>query len=206
MPSVTQVPPREPDSALLNGSPARRRRRQLLFAVAFTVALVASGAGLFVARYQPLCSPATCAGAGGAWGSTVHQTGDSAARVVFRSGAEFSLGFTLSSQGPLGVTVTEIGRQLSGPSMRVVAVRIASSTVRTFPPRGRPFHPFSLTRADPTDVVVTLRLEGCMASGTSILLGSMPMSYRVLGIAHHAWVPLPVSLTVVAARGATCSP
>ena len=103
------------------------------------------------------------------------------------------------------MTITRIG---SAPSefdhFPVVRVRTRNEAEN----RGlQAFRPFSLAGSyqELVDAYVTVRMRGCFEEGTSVTLGDAPVTYRVLGITHHATVYPLASLEVVGAHGVHCT-
>jgi hypothetical protein len=125
-------------------------------------------------------------------------------RVTFASDRTFSFWFTITNDGPLGVTITRIGAvpdrfdQLPVESVRFQPADQAKETTST------PFHPMSLGSHQAINVLVTIRMRGCMEGHSSTVLGQVPVTYRALSFTKHRWLPLPESIEVGGAPGTTC--
>ena len=205
-------PPREPGPwPPLTG---RARRRWVPVGLIAVLALLLLGFGLFLANYDPLCHE-VCTGVSGVHGSTVTRLGEFVAPngetfTAYRSqhvpGRKFSFWVTLSNQGPWGVTIIGVGsRALRFDPLAVERVQIQPETGN---PHLRAFRPFSLAPHDRefVDVLVTMRMRGCLGEGSQTTIGSVPVTFRVLGITRHTTVFLPDSITLVGRRGVHCSP
>jgi hypothetical protein len=176
------------------------------------VAILLTSAVAFLANYDPLCHQ-QCGGISGVSGPTVQllgnftsPTGDdfSAWRVMHSPGQEFSFWLTLSNEGPVGITVTRVG---DAPQQfdRFSVVRVQTQPESGQPPL-RDFRPFSLKPSsnEVMDVLVTMRMQSCVEGGTSYQFGSIPVTYRVLGITRRTTVFLRSSIAVTGAPGTTC--
>jgi len=125
-------------------------------------------------------------------------------RVRHERGGRFRVLFTLSNEGPMGVTITRIG---PGPETEEWGLPFVSMTTAPIGGRERPFRPFSLAGRGKhfVDVRVTVQMKGCLSPDTSTSLRAVPITYRVLGFTRHTTVYLPESIEVVGSPGETCS-
>jgi hypothetical protein len=202
-------PPRDPGPF----PPTRRpsRRRWIAWGALFgAVAILATAMGLFLTNYDPLCHQ-DCTGFGGASGPTVRRLGDftapsgesfTAYRAQHVPGKELRIVFTLSNEGPFGITITHVG---FGPGY---LHWLSMERVQTRPESGNqslsPFRPFSLSAREYVDVFVTLRMTGCLGQSTQTQIGSIPVTFRVLGFTRHTTVSLPESIVVAGRRDVQC--
>jgi len=209
------APPTAPTLRVAEPPPPGRRHWVLALVLVLVVALLAGGvaAGVYVVRYQPLCTTFSCSGVSGVHGPTVRSNrsttdpeGESftAAVVTHQVGRTFTYEFTLTNQGRHPVTVTAIG---AGPGSWY---RLWSPVQVTMAPDigngpARPFRPFVLSARNPMDISVTDEMRGCITANSSSGFGSIPITYRYLGFTHHTRLLLPFSISVVGARGENCS-
>jgi uncharacterized protein YaiE (UPF0345 family) len=174
------------------------------------MAILLCGAGLFVARYQPLAPGSTGVGAdpGGRNVTTSDPAGGqngTVSRVTYDNGTIITFGFSLSNNGPVGVTVTGIYRS-SPPSaepLKVIAVYVAHRPgvigairdLRQF----EPFHSFALPGGAERLILVQARMVNCtdVPAGIAATYTQAPVSFRVLGVPRSTWVALPLPVEVL---------
>jgi hypothetical protein len=124
-------------------------------------------------------------------------------RVPFRPGGTFSVWFSLILDRGPGITITHIGwPPRAGDSLPIARVQVQPwGTLGTSPRTLTPFRPFSLGPGVEVDVLATIRMRGCEPAHSSLGFGSMPVTYRFLGITQHTTVFLPESIEVVGPTG-----
>ena len=206
------APPTALNLRVAEPTPPRRHWIRVLI-LTLVLALAAGGiaAGLSIARYQPLCTTFRCGGISDVRGPTVTANRDATdpagegfteAFVTHRPGSTFTYEFTLTNQGGHPVTVTAIGdRDPHAPW---------SITRMTMVPDGRngpvkPFRPFVLAPRNPVDISITNLMRGCVPMHSTTFFGSIPITYRYLGFAHHTTLLLPFLINVEGARAENCS-
>jgi hypothetical protein len=162
----------------------------------------------FISNYDPICH-ATCTGVGGVIGNTVTNLGSytspqgedfTAYRVDYVAGGGFSYWFTLSNQGPFGITIIGIGGDTPSDVTRIERVQVQSNG--TDHPVA--FHAFSLAPDEFVNVLVTVRMAGCLEERSATTVGSVPVSFRILGIARSTTVYLPEAVEVTGRPGERC--
>ena len=210
--SATHAPPEAPAS-VPTASPPKRRRRWLLVAGAAVAVGLICGVGTFWSNYDPLC--ADCGGVGGVLGPNVQRLGDftsprgdgfSAYRVTHVPGQTFSFWFTITNDGPVGVTITRIGTAPTPfEALSFVSVRISNQEGGTAPDRTRSFAPFSLPGRGAVDLLATVRMEGCYGQGAATGLAGIPVSFRLFGVTRHTTVYPDESIEVVGRAAEHCS-
>ena len=209
MPSKLDSPPIQPGE---HPNVVVRPRRRSWVAVGAVLVLLGAAVS-FLANYDPLCH-SDCTGVGGVRGTTVAALGEftspqgtrfSAYRVQHAPGKDFSCWFTLSNSGPVGVTITRVGAEYgsSGP-IRIERVQI-DPTPGTGDGPLTTFRPFSLNPDEFIDVLVTIRMQGCLREGASTTLGSVLVSFRVLGVPRATTVYLPEVMEVKGGNDPGCS-
>ncbi len=203
--TIGEAPP-EPPGIL--SKPSRSRWRRWVFGgLAVLMATLLIAAVVFVSTYDPICHGTSgCTGIGGANGPTMKNLGQftsptgenfSAFSLDHHPGDTFRLFFTLSDQGPFGITITRIGWTNPTYSPYFSVARVGANRERgtaTFPP----FHPFSLSGhgGEYIDVAVTVRLRGCLVDGGGTSISDIPITYRFLGFTHHTTVYLPETIQI----------
>jgi hypothetical protein len=178
--------------------------------------VIVAGAVWFWASYDPLCHE-PCGGVSGVHGPGVARLGSitspqgesfNAYRLELRQGQEFSFWVTLSNKGPFDVTVARIGvAQAEFQNLPVVRVQMESpaNALGASPAALVPFRPFSLgSHEQSPSIYVTMQLAQCFDEGTSTTIGSIPVSYRFLGLTHHTTVFLYSSIEVTGTPGTSC--
>jgi hypothetical protein len=195
------------------GLTARRRRRWPKVVIVLAVILVAA-AGAFLLRYQPLAQGSS-EGVGGTGTRLVPSPGSISSdqpvyRVAYRDGKTGKLGLSIRNDGPLGVTVTEVGREGWAPGGLVRY----DGTFLTRDVRGLdlqpqnlvPFRPFSLGPGEELPVVIRFRYSNCGGSsaGTAETIVAVSVGFRVLGLTHHASVPLRTGVEVPSPPDSAC--
>jgi hypothetical protein len=184
-------------------------------AVPFAVVVAVLATLVWASTYDPICHQA-CGGLAAIRGKGVTELGSFtspegehfiAVQVTFRPGGEFGYWFSLFNEGSFGVTITNVG----GPPNRFDPIPVTRVAIQTAPGGGSgsataPFHPFSLAphSSQEADVFVTHQMRGCIEEGGALEFGSIPITYRFLGITQHTTVSLPESFSVVGETGSTC--
>lgn len=200
-------PPTVPHASAAHLDGRRRRWPWVAFAV---ILILLGAAASFVVNYDPLCS-GPCTGVGGVHGGTVTSLGSftspqgdsfTAARVSHAPGEEFSYWFTLSTQGPVGVTIASIGGE--DPTFSTYAIDRVQMKPLVGDARTSAFHPFFLAPKQYVDILVTARMRGCMEEGNATGIGSIPVGYRVFGISRSTIVYLPESIELTGKAGVVC--
>jgi hypothetical protein len=154
-----------------------------------------SGIVLFAVRYQPLTAANFASG-------PVTSSGANVVRVGYASGGTFSFGFLVVNDGQLPVKVQ--GIQITGQNQLLVPVRLETAAKRyagslsEFDPSLEKFLPFTLAGGDRRWIVVRTRFGNCgrFAAGASETYTRFKVTYSVLGLTKHAWVPLPKDIAV----------
>jgi hypothetical protein len=173
--------------------------------LAYLVVLAAvAGIVLFALRYQPLSAANFASG-------SVAQSDSKMVRVGYENGGTFSFGFLVVNDGPLPVKVQSI--QITGQSELLVTVgletapkRDAGSLAQGDPSLDK-FLPFTLAGSDRRWIVVRTRFGNCgrFAAGALETYTRFKVTYSVLGLTKHAWVPLPKDIGVDSPPDFACS-
>ena len=167
------------------------------WAVFTYLAVVAAVAGivLFAVRYQPLSAANFASG-------PVTSSGPNMVRLGYANGGTFSFGFLIVNDGQLPVKVQ--GIQITGQNQLLVPVRLETAAKRyagslsESDPSLEKFLPFTLAGDDRRWIVVRSHFGNCgrFAAGTSETYTRFKVTYTVLGLTKHAWVPLPKDIGV----------
>jgi hypothetical protein len=176
--------------------PAERWTARAWALLAYLVVLAAvAGIVLFALRYQPLSAANFASG-------PVTSSGANVVRVGYADGGTFSFGFLVVNDGPLPVKIQRI--QVTGQDELLVTVgletaakRDAGSLVQGDPSLDK-FLPFTLAGSDRRWIVVRTRFGNCgrFAAGALETYTRFKVTYSVLGLTKHAWVPLPKDIGV----------
>jgi hypothetical protein len=123
-------------------------------------------------------------------------------KVPYVDGKKFTYAFTLANDGPLGVTILEIGEP-GGYPLRQDAVKIKDGYGPYETEPARPFAPFSLGSHDGRFVIVENTFTGCVLKGRGNTAGmnGIGVSFRFMGVTRHAVLPLPYSLKIYGHKG-----
>ena len=171
--------------------PAQRWTARLRALLAYLVVLAAvAGIVLFALRYQPLplrTSPP----------ESVAQSDSKMVRVGYENGGTFSFGFLVVNDGPLPVKVQSI--QITGQSELLVTVgletapkRDAGSLAQGDPsPRQVPSFHLGRERSPVDRGSDALRELRSLRGRRPRDVQRFKVTYSVLGLTKHAWVPLP---------------
>jgi hypothetical protein len=187
---------RKSPGAVMVYDPAVRWRARAWALVAYLAVLAAvAGIVVFALRYQPLSAANFASG-------QVTQSDANVVRVGYTSGGTFSFGFLVVNDGPLPVKIQRI--QLTGQSQLLVPVRLETAAKRYAGSLGEAdpslerFLPFTLAGGDRRWMVVRTRFGNCgrFAAGASQTYTQFQVTYSVLGLTKHAWVPLPKDIRV----------
>jgi hypothetical protein len=126
-------------------------------------------------------------------------------RLYYQDGATVQVGFTLSNDGGLPVTIRRVGgNDVTRGPLRQVSVEIgtnASGTIYTFE-RKAPFRPFELAAGESRVVAITYRLErGCPLGRNDTTYnektyGKVAVEFGAFGLHRRVQLPLPVTLNV----------
>ena len=191
----------------ISTEPARNRRWGVVVVGALTVVLLAWA--WLVWGTHPICG-SECGGVGGVVGSSATRLGRftspsgedfTAYRVRHAPGRALSFWLTLTNTGLVDTTVTAIGRDDTWPLTSRIET---SSTEGTAGRNLDEFQPFSLPADGHMNVLVTVRMQGCMAADASLSIGVLPVDYRILGVTRSTTVTLPQSIEVVGRPGNQC--
>jgi len=213
--SIAEAPPKGIEPGGVWSVPSARPFLWIFTASALVLAGLVTAAIIFLTNYDPLCH-GPCTGSGGVQGISGVKVEDlghftsptgfnfSAVRVSAQEGGRFRFLFTLSNQGPIGVTITQIG---PGPETEERGLPYVNVTMAAIGGPEQPFRPFWLggRGREFVDIWVTVRMKGCVAPDTSMGVSSVPIAYRVLGFTRHTNVYLPETVDVVGAAGETCT-
>ena len=158
---------------------------------------------LFAVRYQPLTAANLVSG-------PVASSGTNTVRVGYEDGGTFSFGFLIVNEGQLPVKVQRI--QMSGQNQLLVPVRLETAAKRDAGSLGEgdpsleKFLPFTLAGADRRWIVVRTRFGNCdrFAAGAVETYTRFQVTYSVLGLTKHAWVPLPSGVRVDSPPDVAC--
>ena len=202
MQTDVRLPPRDPELAPTSAPPRRWRRRVVVTVLVLFAGALAFG-GLFLSNYDPICQE-QCTGVSGVVGPGVTDLGDMASpkgesfeayRVDRIPGRKFSFWFTLSNEDHIPVTVTHIGDPPHpwGPYV-VASVRTQSMGKGTTEQGLAVFHPFVLGHSDFVNVLVTMQVRTCNPGQGPMWVGSVPVTFTVLGVTRHATVYPPTSI------------
>ena len=212
MQTEVRVPPHEPEFAPTS-APPRRWPRRVVAIVLILAALVLVTGVVFVANYDPVCG--NCGGIGGVHGpgvkdlgyySSPHGESFNAYGVDLVPGKEFSFWFTLTNPDHVPVTITHIGATPQPyDTYRVTRVQIQDAN-RANPPLTA-FRPFELSGPykDFMNVLVTMQMRRCMSSGGSTQFGSIPVTFKVMGIPRHTDVYLMSTIRLEGQKGVPCN-
>jgi hypothetical protein len=120
-------------------------------------------------------------------------------------GSTFRYDVTISNDGSLPVTITEIGTPEGGDiSRRVIAVAYDHYPGGT--PRATvPFSPFRLEPGSDAFIEMEVRLsdDTCLDRGGYYLWDSEPVTYKILGITRHSDVGTGTEIRVKSTEGPT---
>src|SRR5262245_53985708 len=160
-------------------------------AVLATVAAIV----LFAIRYQPL-SAANCA----SW--PVARSDQNMVRVAYENGGTFSFGFLIVNEGQLPVRIQKI--QVTGQNELLVPVRVETAAKRYAGSLGEGdaslerFLPFTLAGTDRRWIVIRARFGNCgrFAAGSFETYTRFQVTFTVLGLTKHVWIPLPKDIGV----------
>ena len=164
---------------------------------------VVAGIVLFALRYQPL-SAANFAS------DPVPQSDSKMVRVGYENGGTFSFGFLVVNDGPLPIKIQRI--QVTGQNDLLVTAgiemapkRYAGSLAQGDPSLDK-FLPFTLAGGERRWIAVRARFGNCgrFAAGASQTYTRFNVTYTVLGLTKHAWVPLPKDVGVDAPADSAC--
>ena len=158
---------------------------------------------LFAVRYQPLTAANLVSG-------PVASSGTNTVRVGYEDGGMFSFGFLIVNEGQLPVKIQRI--QMSGQNQLLVPVRLETAAKRDAGSLGEgdpsleKFLPFTLAGADRRWIVVRTRFGNCdrFAAGAVETYTRFQVTYSVLGLTKHAWVPLPSGVRVDSPPDVAC--
>ena len=158
---------------------------------------------LFAVRYQPLTAANLVSG-------PVASSGTNTVRVGYEDGGMFSFGFLIVNEGQLPVKIQRI--QMSGQNQLLVPVRLETAAKRDAgrlgegDPSLEKFLPFTLAGADRRWIVVRTRFGNCdrFAAGAVETYTRFQVTYSVLGLTKHAWVPLPSGVRVESPPDVAC--
>ena len=158
---------------------------------------------LFAVRYQPLTAANLVSG-------PVASSGTNTVRVGYEDGGTFSFGFLIVNEGQLPVKIQRI--QMSGQNQLLVPVRLETAAKRDAgrlgegDPSLEKFLPFTLAGADRRWIVVRTRFGNCdrFAAGAVETYTRFQVTYSVLGLTKHAWVPLPSGVRVDSPPDVAC--
>ena len=187
---------RKSPGAVMAYDPVVRWKARAWALVTYLAVLAAvSGIVLFAVRYQPLSAANFASG-------PVTSSGANVVRVGYVNGGTFSFGFLLVNDGPLPVKIQSI--RVTGQNDLLVTVgletaakRYAGSLAQGDPSLDK-FLPFTLAGDDRRWIVVRTRFGNCgrFSAGTSETYTRFKVTYTVLGLTKHAWVPLPKDIAV----------
>lgn len=187
---------RKSPSAVATYDPVVRWKARAWGLVAYLAVLAAVAAiVLFAVRYQPLSAANLASG-------PVARSDPNMVRVGYTGGGTFSFGFLIVNDGRFPVKIQRI--QLTGQSQLLVPVRVETAAKRDAGSLGESdpslekFIPFTLAGADRRWIVVRTRFGNCdrFAAGTVQTYTRFRVTYSVLGLTKHAWVPLPKNIGV----------
>ena len=187
---------RKSSGTVMAYDPVVRWRARAWALVAYLAVLgVVSAIVLFAVRYQPLSAANFASG-------PVTSSGPNMVQVGYANGGTFSFGFLIVNEGQLPVEIQEI--QITGQSQLLVPVRLETASKRYAGSLGEGdpsldrFLPFTLVGGDRRWIVVRTRFANCdrFAAGASETYTRFKVTYRVLGLTKHAWVPLPKDIGV----------
>lgn len=131
-------------------------------------------------------------------------------RIPFHNGAVVTYGFSLRNDGPLAVTVTGVTEPSPGDVLRVLAIWVSRSDqagASRDPADYSLFRTVSIGRGHERFFLLRAQFVHCekVEPSTRIRYEVVPVTYRVLGIAHHAWVPLRLPIQVDGVQNACAS-
>ena len=187
---------RKSPGAVMAYDPVVRWKARAWALVAYLAVLAAvSGIVLFAVRYQPLSAANFASG-------PVTSSGPNMVRVGYANGGTFSFGFLIVNEGQLPVKIQ--GIQITGQSQLLVPVRLETAAKRytgslsELDPSLEKFLPFTFAGGDRRWIVVRTHFGNCgrFAAGTSETYTRFKVTYTVLGLTKHAWVPLPKDIAV----------
>jgi len=212
MQTEVRVPPHEPELAP-SAAPPRRWRRRVVAIVLILASLTLVVGAVFVANYDPVCG--NCGGVGGVQGPGAKDLGSytsprgesfNAYSVDLVPGKQFSFWFTLTNPDHLPVTITHIGAAPQPyDTFRVARVQIQSANLGNAPLTA--FRPFALSGPykDFVNVLVTMQMRRCLSSGGYTEFGSIPVSFKVLGVPRHTDVYLLSTIRLVGTSAVPCN-
>ncbi len=185
---------KSPGTVMAYDSGARWAARAWALVAYLAVLAAVAGIALFAVRYQPL-STANFAS------EPVTESGNMV-RVGYANGGTFAFGFLLVNDGPVPLKIQRI--QVSGQNELLVPVRFETAAKRDAGSLGEgdpsldKFLPFTLSGGDRRWIVVRTSFGNCgrFAPGAFETFTQFQVTYTVLGLTKHAWVPLPKDIRV----------
>jgi hypothetical protein len=205
---------RSSGAGLTEAKPRRRWPRVLLWIVMIALVVYLAAFAAFVSRYQPLTADTLGAAIDRRQviRSVDATTPGGSAFTQYRVGAvqgrRFYYGFTLSNNGRLPVTISDIGTDPRPGDILPLAqtgVRVGPSTasgrvsVEETAAFGSPGHePFTLgAGGDSRFVVIDTRISNCQRDGATYTYGTVDITYRVVGLVRkHATLALPYTIQI----------
>lgn len=195
---------RKSSNAIAAYDPVVRWKARAWGLVAYLAVLAAVGTiVLFAVRYQPL-SAANFASA------PVARSDANLVTVGYANGGTFSFGFLIVNDGPFPVKIQRI--QVSGQSQLLIPVKVETAGKRYAGSLGETdpsldaFLPFTLSGDDRRWIVVRTRFGNCdrFAAGAFQTYTRFRVTYSVVGLTKHAWVPLPKDIGVGSPPDVAC--
>jgi uncharacterized repeat protein (TIGR01451 family) len=184
-----------------------RSRRWLLWTLLALVVVLATSITLLV-RYQPLVpgNEAVGAGPGGRITNSPPNL-ESVSAIRFRNGAVVTYGFSLRNDGPVGLTITSVIDPHSEGVLRTMTIRMNRENepgASADPADYTPFQSFRLGPDEERFFLIKAQFARCdsLAADSWSTYADVPVTYRVLGFTHHAWVPLELPIAVQGVRNA----
>ena len=182
---------------------ARWSARAWALVAYLAVLAVVAGIVVFAVRFQPLAAANFASG-------PVTSSGANVVRVGYVNGGTFTFGFLLVNDGPLPVKIQRI--QVIGQNDLLVTVGLETAPKRYAGSLGQgdpsldKFLPFTLAGGDRRWIVVRTRFGNCadFDPGDFEAHTRFNVTYTVLGLTKHAWVPLPKDIGVVSPPDFAC--
>jgi hypothetical protein len=194
-------PPETHDPEL---APASRRRRWPWLGLFVFIAIVLVVGSIWIANYVPLIQ--------GSFGFGTPRAGvrqfsvdafDVRGQVyevpVGREGA-FRYRFSIRNDGPVSVTVNDIGATEGGGSSRLSRrpVSVAPDAYAQPVSKYEPWHEFSLAPGNEAIIEMEARYRGrCLERGDALSWNSEPVTFSIFGLPRHEYVMVGVEVRFV---------
>jgi hypothetical protein len=194
-------------AAPIEPSPRRRWLRIGVVTVLTTLALVLLVGAVWATNYEPLGADSSAVGVrpGDAIVDRVDATAPGGSsfteyRLRLDDSEVFRYLFWLHNDGPIPVTLTEVGRAEGDHfALEVERVRVGPALGSDHPSSELPY---VVPAHGYVAVEISERFTGCLEPSTQLGFGVVPVAYETLGLFRHdVWIVMPMSITILGASG-----